>query len=89
MTPNRCARLALVSLILVLSGCNVWHRRAEFAPPADRWPSIVSWPVEADATAPLSETDYCYRTLAVVDCFASPQPERAAGFTGTYPTTWP
>lgn len=89
MTPNRCARLALVSLIVVLSGCNVWHRRAEFAPPADRWPSIVSWPVEADATAPLSETDYCYRTLAVVDCFANPQPERAAGFTGTYPTTWP
>jgi hypothetical protein len=89
MTPNRCARLALVSLIVALSGCNVWHSRAEFAPPADRWPSPVPWPVEANTTWPLIETDYCYRTLAIVDCFATPQPERASGYTGTYPTIWP
>jgi hypothetical protein len=89
MIPNRCARLVLVSIIIALSGCDVWPRRAEFAAPADRWPITLPWLVEADTTEPPIRPDYCYRTLAVVDCYSTPQPERAADFTGAYPTIWP
>jgi hypothetical protein len=28
---------------------------------------------------------YCYRTLATVDCYTEAQPGRATGFTGKYP----
>ena len=89
MIPNSYAPLLLVSLIVALSGCDVWPRRAEFAAPADRWPVTLPWQEEADRTEPLIKPDYCYRTLAIVDCYSTPQPERATGFTGVYPTIWP
>ncbi len=89
MIPHPCARLVLVFVIIALSGCDVWPRRAEFAAPADRWPVTLPWQEEADRTEPPIKPEYCYRTLAIVDCFSTPQPERATGLTGVYPTTWP
>ncbi len=89
MVPHPCARLVLVFVIIALSGCDVWPRRAEFAAPADRWPVTLPWQEEADRTEPPIKPEYCYRTLAIVDCFSTPQPERATGLTGVYPTTWP
>jgi len=89
MIPHPRARLLLVIVIIALSGCDAWPRRAEFAAPTDRWPVTLPWLVEADTTEPLIKSDYCYRTLAVVDCYSTPQPERATGFTGAYPTIWP
>ncbi len=89
MVPHPCARLVLVFVIIALSGCDVWPRRAEFAAPADRWPVTLPWQEEADRTEPPIKPEFCYRTLAIVDCFSTPQPERATGLTGVYPTTWP
>jgi hypothetical protein len=97
----RCAaRLALVALVVALAGCNAWQNRAEFAPPPERlpgtqWPQTVlpadlplghqTSPVAATAPPPPIEVQYCYHTLAVVDCFLQRQPERYFGYTGSYP----
>jgi hypothetical protein len=70
---------------LLLAGCNVWQDRAEFAPPQSRWPDTQPSPVKADAMPPPIPVSHCYRTLAAVDCFATPQPNRASGYVGTYP----
>jgi hypothetical protein len=85
MIRNCCARLGLAILVLTLAGCNVWQRSAEFAPPPDRLPGTQPWPVAANAPPPPIDTEYCYRTLAIVDCFPAKQPERYSGYTGAYP----
>ena len=100
MIPRCSARLALVVLVIALSGCNVWQNRAEFAPPPERWPG-TQWPqtvlpddlplgqqtspIAATAPPPPIEVVHCYRTLAVVDCFPQKQRERYFGYTGSYP----
>jgi hypothetical protein len=73
------------SLLLLLAGCNAWQNRAEFAPPQSRWTPSQTSPVAADAAPPPIPEQYCYRTLATVDCFTSPEPSRITGFTGLYP----
>ena len=81
---NRRRALALC-LAIPLAGCNVWQNRAEFAPPQSRWTSTQPSPVSADAPPPPIPVQYCYRTLATVDCFAEARPERITGYTGLYP----
>jgi hypothetical protein len=79
--------IAAAALILpLLGGCNAWQTRAEFAPPQSRWPDTLPSPAAADAPPPPIREVHCYRTLAVVDCFAAPQPERS-GYMGRYPGT--
>jgi len=73
------------SVAVLLSACNAWQDRAEFAPPQNRWTPSQTSPVAADAKPPPIPEQYCYRTLATVDCFNSPQPSRITGFTGLYP----
>ncbi len=100
MFGKRFAWPALVGLALALAGCNMWQNRAEFAPPENRrpgtqWPQAIlpkdlpfgsqTSPIAADAPAPPIDSIHCYRTLAVVDCFTTKQPERSTGYTGTYP----
>jgi hypothetical protein len=72
-------------LAIPLAGCNVWQNRAEFAPPQARWPSTQPSPVSAEASPPPIPVQYCYRTLATVDCFSEAAPERITGYTGLYP----
>jgi hypothetical protein len=100
MIGNRFARPALACLALALAGCNVWQNRAEFAPPENRrpgtqWPQAIlpedlplgsqTSPVAADAPPPPINVVYCYRTLAIVDCFPTKQPERDTRYSGSYP----
>jgi hypothetical protein len=92
--------LVLAGLVIALAGCNMWQNRAEFAPPSDRWPgtqwpqavlpadlplSQHSSPIAATAPPPPIEIVHCYRTLAIIDCFAQWQPQRYYGYTGSYP----
>jgi hypothetical protein len=72
-------------LAIPLAGCNAWQNRAEFAPPQERWTATQSSPVAADALPPPIPVQYCYRTLATVDCFTEARPERITGYTGLYP----
>jgi hypothetical protein len=90
----------MIALGLAVTGCNMWQNRAEFAPPPDRWPG-TQWPqavlppdfplgqftspIAATAPPPPIEVVFCYRTLAIVDCYPHLQPERYYGYTGTYP----
>jgi hypothetical protein len=90
----------LIALGLAVAGCNMWQNRAEFAPPPDRWPG-TQWPqavlppdfplgqftspIAATAPPPAIPVVFCYRTLAIVDCYSHLQPERYYGYTGTYP----
>jgi len=82
---HRCRVHAVMGLVLALAGCNAWQNRAEFAPPQSRWTRSGSSPVAADATPPPIPLQYCYRTLATVDCFSEAKPERVTGYTGLYP----
>jgi len=78
--------LALVaSAVVLLSGCDAWQNRAEFAAPQSRWNASEPSPVAVDAPPPPIPEQYCYRTLATVDCFSSPEPSRITSFTGLYP----
>ena len=81
-------RRALIAFALVgsLAGCNVWQDRAEFAPPQSRWPDTLPSPVGAAAPPPPRVVTYCYSTLATVDCYTDPQPQRVRGHVGIYPT---
>jgi hypothetical protein len=79
-------RVALVASGLALAGCNVWQDKAEFAAPQSRWPETLPGAIAADAPAPPRLVVYCYRTLAIPDCYTAPQPERANMFTGRAPT---
>src|SRR6201985_961936 len=84
--PNRLAgRFALTVLLVTLSACNAWQKRAEFAAPQSRWPANYPSPVAADAPPPPLQAQYCYRTLATVDCYTEAKPDRATGYTGVYP----
>ena len=76
---------SVVVLAMALAGCNAWQDRAEFAPPQSRWTAAQPSPAMADAAPPAIPTQYCYRTLARVDCFNQAVPERVTGYTGLYP----
>jgi len=81
-------RLSLVVpaiLLGALSGCNAWQATAEFAPPQSRWPATVPSTAQADAMPAPVPVQYCYKTLAVVDCYTEAKPDRVTGFTGRYP----
>ena len=71
--------------VLALAGCNAWQDRAEFAAPQHRWNASQPSPVAADAPPPPIAEQYCYRTLAQVDCYSQAMPERITGYTGLYP----
>jgi hypothetical protein len=75
----------VMGLVLALAGCNAWQNRAEFAPPQNRWNASQPSPAAADAPPPPIPLQYCYRTLAKVDCFSEANPERITGYTGLYP----
>ena len=74
-----------VSSLVALSACDAFQNRAEFAAPQSRWKETEPAPAQADATPPPIPEQYCYRTLADVDCFSHAQPERVTGYTGLYP----
>jgi hypothetical protein len=75
----------LLGLALLLAGCNVLQNRTEFAAPQSRWPSTLPGATSVDAAPPPISAQYCYRTLAVVDCFSEAKPDRLTGYTGLYP----
>lgn len=78
-------RPAMLTLLLLLGACNAWQDRAEFAAPQSRWKSTEPSPAAANAPPPVVPEQYCYRTLATVDCFTEPHPDRITGYTGRYP----
>jgi hypothetical protein len=78
-------RATSIALLLLLGACNAWQDRAEFAAPQSRWKSTEPSPVDANAAPPPIAEQYCYRTLATVDCFTEPHPDRITGYTGQYP----
>ncbi|HUH82999.1 MAG TPA: hypothetical protein VLX85_00225 [Stellaceae bacterium] len=80
------SRLLLVAgIALLLAGCNAWQTRSEFAPPQSRWPSTLSSTAHTEDPPPPIAAEYCYHTLARVDCFTEPRPERVTGYSGLYP----
>jgi hypothetical protein len=82
---RRLGPLLLVATTLLLGGCNAWQTRAEFAPPQSRWNSSdTSAAATEDAPPPIAQ-QYCYRTLARVDCVTEPKPDRVTGYNGLYP----
>jgi len=83
--PLCLPRAAAALLLMALAGCNAWQDRAEFAPPQSRWRSTEPSPAAANAPPPPVAAQYCYRTLATVDCFTEADPERLTGYTGKYP----
>jgi len=87
MTPLRPSLTILVflGLLTALDACNAWQDRAEFAAPQSRWKSTEPSPVAANAPPPAVPVQYCYRTLATVDCYDQAHPERISGYTGQYP----
>ena len=85
VSSRLAAGVAAGALALALSACNAWQNRAEFAAPQDRWNESEPSPVRVDAKPPPIAEQYCYRTLAQVDCFAAAQPDRITGYTGLYP----
>jgi hypothetical protein len=78
-------RLSVLAAMLALAGCNAWQDKTEFAAPQMRWSATQPSPRKADAKPPAIPAQYCYRTLATVDCFDEPVPERVSGYTGLYP----
>ena len=83
MSPS--LRVLAVLSLLALAACNTFQDRAEFAAPQSRWKDSEPSAVKADAGPPPIPEQYCYRTLATVDCFAHAEPERISGYTGLYP----
>jgi hypothetical protein len=75
----------LIALITLLAGCNAFQNRAEFGAPQSRWPANLPSRVAADAPPPPIPAQYCYRTLASVDCYTEAKPDRLTGYTGVYP----
>lgn len=78
-------RHTLLLVALLVGGCNAWQNRAEFAAPQSRWPANLPSPLAADAPPRPIQAQYCYRTLAMVDCYTEAHPDRLAGYTGVYP----
>jgi hypothetical protein len=85
LPSKRSRRFLIPTLALLLTGCNAWQNRAEFAAPQSRWPANLPSPVAADAPPPPIPAQYCYRTLASVDCYSEQRPDRITGYTGVYP----
>jgi hypothetical protein len=81
--------LASAAVLLLLGACNAWQDRAEFAAPQSRWKNTEPSPVAVNAPPPPVALQYCYRTLATVDCFTQAHPERLTGYTGQYPSDIP
>ena len=79
------SRLFILVLAGLVAGCNAWQNRAEFAAPQSRWPSSQPGAVAANAPPPPIPAQYCYRTLAAVDCYTEARPDRITGYTGVYP----
>lgn len=69
----------------VLAGCNAWQTRAEFAAPQSRWNASQPSPAGVNDPPPPIPAQYCYRTLANVDCYTEAEPNRITGYTGLYP----
>ena len=82
---RRPAAFILGALALLLAGCNAWETRSEFAPPESRWPTTMPSMAGRDDRPPPIAAEYCYRTLASVDCFSDAKPDRLTGYTGSYP----
>jgi len=82
---RRTHPLFAFGLVVLLAGCNAWQTRAEFAAPQSRWPSTLSSPAGAEDPPPPIPVQYCYRTLAAVDCFTEAKPDRLTGYSGVYP----
>lgn len=78
-------RLFAALSLFALAACNAFQDRAEFGAPQSRWKETEPSPVKADATPPPIPEQYCYRTLATVDCYAHAVPDRITGYTGLYP----
>lgn len=83
LRPIIVAALGVIGV--ALAGCNAWQDRAEFAAPQSRWPADQPSSRLANAPPPPIPAQYCYRTLATVDCFNEAKPERVTGYTGVYP----
>ena len=83
--PRRPILPAIVLASLLLGGCNAWQTRAEFAAPQSRWNASQPSPAGINDPPPPIAAQYCYRTLATVDCFNEARPDRVTGFTGLYP----
>jgi hypothetical protein len=86
---TRLRVLRLLGLTLLLGGCNLFQERTEFAPPQSRWPSTLPAATSLNAPPPSHNGEYCYRTLAAVDCFSEAKPDRVTGYTGLYPEPSP
>ncbi|MGO8915994.1 MAG: hypothetical protein ACLQJR_08805 [Stellaceae bacterium] len=84
-SPRRSILLSVTVASLLLGGCDAWQTRAEFAPPQSRWDASQPSPAGKDDPAPPIAAQYCYRTLARVDCYTEAKPDRVTGFTGLYP----
>jgi hypothetical protein len=89
---GKVLRPSLLLALALLGGCEVlnyqiwpYQRRAEFAPPQSRWPETLPSAVAKDAPPPPVQKQYCYRTLAAVDCYTSPQPDRHRSYSGASP----
>ncbi len=85
MALHRPLTLLPLFLGLVLGGCNAWQTRAEFAAPQSRWNDSQPSPAGRDDPPPPIPAQYCYRTLATVDCYSETKPDRVTGYTGLYP----
>ncbi len=83
--PLLRSSLPVMVACVLLGACNTWQDRAEFAPPESRWPSTLPSAVPVNAPPPPLAPQFCYRTLAQVDCFAEAKPDRVTGYTGVYP----
>lgn len=79
------ARFIVIALVTLLAGCNAWDNRAEFAAPQSRWSADQPSRVPANAPPPAIPVQYCYHTLAMVDCYTEARPDRITGYTGVYP----
>jgi hypothetical protein len=82
---HRPRPLYAFALLMLLAGCNAWQTRAEFAAPQSRWPSTLPSPAGTEDPPPPIPVQYCYRTLAAVDCFTEAKPDRLTGYSGVYP----
>jgi hypothetical protein len=85
MSQIRFAVPLVAGLAASLAGCNAWQTRAEFAPPQSRWTSTDTSAAGTEDPPPPIAQQYCYRTLARVDCFTEPKPDRVTGYSGFYP----
>ena len=82
---TRLSSIAVLGFAALLAGCSVLQNRTEFAAPQSRWPSTLPATTSVDVAPPPISVQYCYRTLAAVDCFSEAKPDRVTGYTWLYP----